>query len=109
MTLMKLKGLSQWGTIDEIIVEDLPFTVGRHPDCMGQILHPLVSRQHCRFFMKDKQVWIEDLDSVNGTTLNGMLVREPKPLNQGDVIGLPCNHFSIEEIALDELEEVSVH
>jgi hypothetical protein len=47
-----------------------------------------VGRRHARVFVQGSQVMIEDLDSTNGTTLNGqkLAARQPQPLRDGDQI-----------------------
>ena len=53
-------------------------TVGRKADC--QLRFPSdyrpVGRQHCRFALRDGDLFLTDLDSMNGTLLNGERVRE---------------------------------
>jgi hypothetical protein len=46
-------------------------TVGRAPDCHIVIKDHSVSRQHARIFYEAGHYWIKDLDSANGTVLNG--------------------------------------
>ena len=47
-----------------------------------------VGRRHLRVFLQGGQVLIEDLDSTNGTVLNGQKLapRQPQPLRDGDQI-----------------------
>ncbi len=49
-----------------------------------------VGRRHMRFFIKDNQVYIEDLDSTNGTFLNRQRLppKTPQPVRDGDEIAL---------------------
>ena len=40
-----------------------------------------VSRQQCRFFLgEDKQVWVEDMKSFNGTFIDGERIGKPSPV-----------------------------
>jgi serine protease Do len=48
-----------------------PVVIGRSEDADYPIAHDALSRRHCRFFFDGDAVWVEDLDSSNGTTLNG--------------------------------------
>jgi pSer/pThr/pTyr-binding forkhead associated (FHA) protein len=65
-------------------------TVGR--DTQGaqweiKLKDPAVSRPHCRFIKEDNHWTILDLESVNGTLLNGTQVNgEPMTLKDGDVL-----------------------
>ncbi len=52
--------------------------VGREPPCEIVVRDPSISRQHARFSMKDGEVWVEDLDSRNGTLLAGRRVQRAR-------------------------------
>ena len=47
-----------------------------------------VGRRHLRIFVQGGQLMVEDLDSTNGTLLNGqkLVARQPQPLRDGDQI-----------------------
>jgi two-component system response regulator AtoC len=45
--------------------------LGREPPCEIVVRDASVSRKHARVFRKDDEVWVEDLDSHNGTSLRG--------------------------------------
>jgi predicted component of type VI protein secretion system len=45
-----------------------------------------VSRRHARFYMREENVYIEDLGSTNGSFLNGERIATPQQLRKGDVI-----------------------
>ncbi len=51
-------------------------TAGRTPQCDLQLDDPAVSRRHCTITYSDKGVRVRDLQSANGTFLNGRPVRE---------------------------------
>jgi FOG: FHA domain len=54
--------------------------------------HSSVSRQHARIVVHTDGVTLEDLDSRNGTFLNGRRVSEPEAIQDGALIGLgPCD------------------
>jgi pSer/pThr/pTyr-binding forkhead associated (FHA) protein len=66
-----------------------------------------VSRQHCRLLMKDGLVRLEDLDSVNGTFLNGKRVRDPEFVRPGDSLEVGPVKFVVEyELTPDALERL---
>lgn len=62
--------------------------VGRSPEADIQIADDCVSRKHARISVAPaaKQLTICDLDSANGTFLNGQSVTTDRPLNVGDLI-----------------------
>ena len=47
-----------------------------------------VGRRHARLAVEQGQLMVEDLDSTNGTLLNGqkLAARQPQPLKDGDQI-----------------------
>jgi hypothetical protein len=59
---------------------------GRDDTCDIVIPSRQVSRQHARFRLQKDGVYLEDLESKNGTYCNGKLLEEPISLQDGDVI-----------------------
>lgn len=45
--------------------------LGRSKSCKIHVPHNSVSKKHCRFYLQDGQLYIEDLNSSNGSFLNG--------------------------------------
>jgi pSer/pThr/pTyr-binding forkhead associated (FHA) protein len=71
-----LKPLTQ-PELGEIIVNDTLFAVGRHEEPFvgyGSTLVARLSRRHARIFEQDGVVYLADLGSLNGTTVNGRRV-----------------------------------
>ena len=62
-------------------------TVGRAGGC-GVLLtdDTFVSQLHARVFRKDRDLFVEDLGSTNGTFLNGRKVTTPMTVRKGDRI-----------------------
>lgn len=60
--------------------------VGRDVGCRLRFNDPAVSRRHLRFIRRADEVFVEDLESSNGTRLNGRPVRSPTRLDDGDQI-----------------------
>ncbi len=63
-------------------------TIGRHSSCDIVLPDRRVSRFHARLVRKEHRYFIEDLDSKNGTFVNGEPVEAPTPLNDGDEISI---------------------
>jgi len=59
-------------------------TIGRGAAADIRINSNAVSRVHARFFLKDEQVWVMDMKSLNGTSLNDQPVVEPLVMHPGD-------------------------
>ena len=66
---------------------DLPLgatVIGRDAECHVTLDDPLVSRRHARILVGSDRVLVEDLGSRNGVFVNGIGLREPTPLRDGD-------------------------
>ena len=67
------------------------FTIGRHPLLVDRVLNDdRVSRRHARFSAMKGTVCVEDLNSGNGTTLNGTRCApfEPTTIQPGDMVNV---------------------
>jgi serine phosphatase RsbU (regulator of sigma subunit)/pSer/pThr/pTyr-binding forkhead associated (FHA) protein len=62
--------------------------LGRHPQCDLVLESASVSRQHAKIILNEGNYYLEDLNSRNGTYLNGKLVTKPQVLKEGDEIGI---------------------
>jgi len=62
-------------------------TVGRVEDNAFQIPEPSVSSYHCEILLRGDQVVVKDLDSTNGTFINGQKISE-SPLKSGQILRL---------------------
>lgn len=61
--------------------------LGRSSSCEIAVVDPSLSRSHCLFELRDDALWITDLASVNGTSVNGeMLGADSRRLVEGDVV-----------------------
>lgn len=72
--------------------------VGRQTTRGAQIDHPTVSREHARFFVRDGVWQIADLNSSNGTFVNGAKVTKAT-LKAGDVVRLGNVEFKLHDTA----------
>jgi pSer/pThr/pTyr-binding forkhead associated (FHA) protein len=75
----------------EIPVNKPIFNLGRRPECDLQIASHVVSGYHCRIVISKLAVRLADLDSINGTYLNGQRLAEETELNDNDQIRV--GHF----------------
>lgn len=62
------------------------FLIGRGNDCDIILPERQVSRYHVKIKRQDGGFWLEDLDSKNGTHLNGEQVKGSVPISDGDEI-----------------------
>jgi len=61
-------------------------TVGRAAGCQITLDDTYASQLHARLFMRDEQLYVEDLGSTNGTYLNRRKVSAPMVVSHGDQI-----------------------
>jgi len=74
--------------------------VGRRPDCDIVIPHRTVSAHHCRLLIRQGYWFVNDLDSSNGTRVNGFAVDEHR-LDPGDTLWIALLRFQIKYCPLD--------
>lgn len=87
-------------SLDPIVVSQFPFLVGktnelflRYKDQYPQEVN-FISRRHAHFFLREGNLYIEDLGSTNGTFVSGKRLDEhARPLENGDTIAFGGNHF----------------
>ena len=61
-----------------------PVVIGRSPSCDIVVDEPFVSANHARLTIQGPALVLEDLESTNGTMVNGRTVTEPVTLRDGD-------------------------
>lgn len=84
---------ASWLERGRYVIED-KVVIGRDPSC--DIVLPLdhLSRQHVALEVRRGQLFVKDLDSANGTFLNGEKVKEA-PLKAGDKLKLDVVTFEV--------------
>lgn len=75
-------------------IEGSDVLIGRAADCQLQIDHSLVELEHCRIRRDGDHVWVQDLGSTFGTTLNGKKVTEAE-LRDGDRLRIGPSIFVV--------------
>jgi len=73
--------------IKEIPITKSPITIGRKPDNDIPIDNPAVSGHHCKIFLSGDIYIVEDLNSTNGTLVNGKKIMTAG-IKHNDVIGI---------------------
>ncbi len=84
-----------WQDVHEILIEHYPFVLGRHPEVDCPLAVAFVSRLHCQFQLEDDHVLVQDLESFNGTFVNGRRIYEPTPIHHGDEVSLGSLSFRV--------------
>ncbi|HHP51218.1 MAG TPA: FHA domain-containing protein [Moorella mulderi] len=70
-------------------------TIGRDPQNHVVIEDPYVSSQHALITCREGRWCITDLNSTNGTYVNGKRVQENEPLNHGDMVRIGTVIFKV--------------
>jgi transcriptional regulator with GAF, ATPase, and Fis domain len=73
-------------------LDDTEFSVGRNPSNRLSVSDPSLSRQHCVILSRDGRYHFRDLESRNGSFVNGVPVRE-RALEDGDEIQIGNSLF----------------
>jgi ABC transport system ATP-binding/permease protein len=81
-------------------------TIGRDPDNDTVIDHPVVSRFHAKIELQNGSWTITDLDSSNGTFVNGTQISGKRTLRPSDTIRIGPNYlvFTLEETLFSQNE-----
>ena len=75
----------------EIARADFGLTLGRHPHLVDRVMDdPSVSRRHLRLSLREGRLLLEDLNSLNGTLLDGddLPAFEPTACGDGQTLRL---------------------
>jgi lysyl-tRNA synthetase class 2 len=99
--LLATNGLDR-GQAYELVLGDN--FIGRDADCNVHLNLPSVSRKHVRLVDEDPHFTISDLNSANGTKINGHQLTNPVSLQPGDSIMIADLEFSF-VLKLPEISE----
>ncbi len=94
-TLQRGTGKSKENDQPSILVHPIPFTVGRRPGCSLQLNFKTISGNHAELTVDNDQLWVNDLNSTNGTYVNGRRIAEPTPLREEDLLQFADMAFRI--------------
>lgn len=86
--------------ITQVVVEQELVTIGRSKSCTYSVSDSNLSSKHCQLYVKDNFLFIEDLDSKNGITLNGIKITKEK-IYLSDVLNIGAVTLSIDRLKLD--------
>jgi serine/threonine-protein kinase len=68
--------------------------IGRDSSTSLPLHDTMASRMHCKIQSRDDGYWLSDLESMNGTYVNGEKAREPVKLEIGDLIKIGDTLFT---------------
>ena len=70
----------------QALIDPVPFSVGRRPGCSMQLNYKTISSNHAELNIENDQLYVNDLQSTNGTYVNGRRITEPTPVHEGDLL-----------------------
>jgi pSer/pThr/pTyr-binding forkhead associated (FHA) protein len=76
-----------------------PLTIGRDRSCELALVDVEVSRKHARLDAQGGIVFVRDLESSNGTFLNGRRLDNAVELREGDEIDVGTTRLIVEKLA----------
>lgn len=82
-------------------------TIGRDIECDVVLALGYPSRHHARISDCDGALVLEDLNSTNGTFVNGHRITDPTIIRAGDVIMFSTEAFSLLDVGQDSKRMVS--
>ena len=95
--LRKLNGDNS--SAGEAIYPLLPVTsIGRAPGNTVVLSDDFVSNEHALLMLRGQQWWVEDLNSRNGTFLNGDQLSDPTIVSAGDLLTIGRTELKVEPI-----------
>lgn len=90
----KLQAITGEITGQEITI-DRDMLVGRHQDADLLLQAAEISRRHAALLLKDQLLWVQDLNSSNGTFVNDIRIEQEKQLHDGDIVQFASFKFSV--------------
>ncbi|MGD9699138.1 FHA domain-containing protein [Acinetobacter sp.] len=94
----KIQAITGELTGQEISI-DRDMLVGRHQSADIVLQAGEISRKHAAFLLKDQALWLQDLNSSNGTFVNDVRIEHETLLKEGDIVQFASLKFSVLEPA----------
>lgn len=83
--------------------------LGRDPGCDIPLNDDTISTRHAQLTYHHNQWWLEDLNSTNGTLLNGTLVEMPTVITSGDEIRCGATRLTVslsENVVIEPTQKI---
>jgi len=77
-------------------------SIGRAPGNTIVLEDDYVSNEHALLMLRGQQWWVEDLNSRNGTLLNGERLHAPTIISAGDVLTIGSSQLKLEALPVGE-------
>jgi len=87
--LFRLRVFSEQEEIRLVSLGEVPLVVGRDPGTAQVVVSAaVISKVHCSLVIRDAKIWVRDLDSTNGTFIEGVQVLEETEVLPDQVVSL---------------------
>ena len=90
----KIQAITSELTGQEIGI-DRDMVVGRHQSADIVLQAAEISRKHAAFLLKDQALWVQDLNSSNGSFVNDLRIEHETLLKEGDIVQFASLKFSV--------------
>lgn len=88
------------------VKSDVPILIGRSEEANIRIGYDdFCSRRHAEVFWQNKQCFIKDLNSTNGTFVNSIKIKDPQALANHDLINLGSTDLMVVITETDNKKE----
>ncbi|WP_317932351.1 FHA domain-containing protein [Halioxenophilus sp. WMMB6] len=106
--------------VDDVVVNKFELTkptttIGRHPDSDVQINDAAISGQHAKIVLEQSkyldgaiEIYLEDLNSKNGSFVNGLQVKGRQALGNNDIVRFGWNEFKLMDADPKSLEATAL-
>ncbi len=92
---MRLRVESGKNAGQEVRIPGKSFVIGRGDDCQLRAGSDMISRRHCELIVQDSYAAVRDLNSRNGTFVNGEQIKGEVKVNSGDKLKIGPLEFEI--------------
>ena len=79
-----------------ILISTQPFTIGRDWDNALQLADATISRRHAELLLVENDLFVRDINSRNGTFLNGRRIASFEMLHAGDLLRFGTAVFTVQ-------------
>lgn len=97
-----LENLDTWEKFTFIFYDNVGIGRGRNNQEFEKYLSvpddPRISKLHCAIVRRGDQLYLKDMDSRNGTYLNGQRIQEPIAIQKDDVIGTGETKIEVKKV-----------
>ncbi len=95
-----LEGLiEQRDHLQHVPINSVPFRIGRSSELGLYLPYPAVSKSHAEIIAAGDKLFLSDLDSTNGTFVNGHRIEGTVPVGDGDLIQFATVDFRVKRQA----------